>query len=61
MAKDAEESEDIKMIFDGRRDSVLAIFDNLVRVKRKDTKKEEKRITDEIRKAPVKTEDPKPS
>ena len=61
MAKDAEESEDIKMIFDGRRDSVLAIFDNLVRVKRKDTKKEEKRISDEIRKAPVKTEDPKPS
>jgi hypothetical protein len=61
VAKDAEESEDIKMIFDGRRDSVLAIFDNLVRVKRKDTKKEEKRITDEIRKAPVKTEDPKPS
>jgi len=61
VAKDAEESEDIKMIFDGRRDSVLAIFDNLVRVKRKDTKKEEKRIADEIRKAPVKTEDPKPS
>ena len=53
MTQDSAESEDIRLIFDERRDTVLTIFENLVRVKNENQIKEDQRQLDEITKAPA--------
>jgi hypothetical protein len=53
VTQDSAESEDIRLIFDERRDTVLTIFENLVRVKNENQIKEDQRQLDEITKAPA--------